>query len=280
VDDRHEFVPQSASNPNALSRPADLNVLTQSFRGISLQKDGFEPHFVGGFNPGLVNNIVSRDTVNTGPGPLPLPPKDLLSVAGPQGNYSRTMKYALLGESSRDQEPEIGAKPAPTTKQRIVSAPPSSLSNDLANFTAERKERRASLAASPRGIQQQTQCAAFTKAGKQCTRQVKLKTSLRDSDDDSETTPRYCFQHIKEINQSTGFYARRNGVWVDYKSMSLFESSYVIINSPRDWIPGHLQPETQAALRAEMEKARSGKDVPGYIYTFEIRGKSTQMHAS
>jgi hypothetical protein len=254
-----------------------LNVLTQSFRGFSLQEDGLEPRFVGGFNPDLVDNIVSRDTVNARPGPLPLPPKDLLSVAGPKGNYSRTMKYALMGELSRDQE--ISAKPAPTTKQRIVSAPPPSLSNDLANSTAERKERRASLATSPR-IQQQTQCAAFTKAGKQCTRKVKLKTSLQDSDDDSETTLRYCFQHIKEINQSTGFYARRNGVWVDYKSMSLFESSYVIINSPRDWIPGHLQPETQAALRAEMEKTRSKKDVPGYIYTFEIRGESTQIHAS
>lgn len=200
-----------------------MNVLAQSFRGISLREDG---HFVGGFNPNLVNNIVSRDTVNAGPGPPPLPPKDLLSDAGPQGNYSRTMRYALLGDLSREtksyQEPEISAKPAPTTKQRIVSAPPSSVSNDLANSTAEPKERRASLAASPRHrIQQQTQCAAFTKAGKQCTRQVKPKASLQDSDDDSATTPRYCFQHIKEINQSTGFYARRNGVWVDYKSMSL-----------------------------------------------------------
>lgn len=41
---------------------------------------------------------------------------------------------------------------------------------------------------------------------------------------------------------------------------------------PADWIPSYLQQETQVSLRVEMEKARSQSDVPGYIYTFEIRG--------
>jgi hypothetical protein len=41
-----------------------------------------------------------------------------------------------------------------------------------------------------------------------------------------------------------------------------------------DFIPSYLSPETQVALRVEMEKARSPKDVEGYIYTFEIRGPS------
>lgn len=39
-----------------------------------------------------------------------------------------------------------------------------------------------------------------------------------------------------------------------------------------DWIPPYLQGDTQVSLRVEMEKARSQSDVPGYIYTFEIRG--------
>jgi hypothetical protein len=94
------------------------------------------------------------------------------------------------------------------------------------------------------------QCAAFTKAGKRCTRQIKVDATGRGA-----AVPRYCFQHVKEINSSTGFYARKNGLWVDYKN----------------WIPGHLLPETQATLRAEMEKARSSNDTAGYIYTFEIR---------
>lgn len=52
------------------------------------------------------------------------------------------------------------------------------------------------------------------------------------------------------------------------------------LNNAPDWISDHLQPETQAALRAEMEKARSVKDTPGYIYTFEIRGDSTRARPS
>jgi len=39
-----------------------------------------------------------------------------------------------------------------------------------------------------------------------------------------------------------------------------------------DWIPSYLHPDTQVSLRVEMEKSRSQSDVPGYIYTFEIRG--------
>ena len=48
----------------------------------------------------------------------------------------------------------------------------------------------------------------------------------------------------------------------------------VNVSLATDWIPDYLQPDTQVALRVEMEKARSQSDVPGYIYTFEIRGTS------
>jgi len=53
----------------------------------------------------------------------------------------------------------------------------------------------------------------------------------------------------------SGYYSRKNGEWVKFE----------------DWIPAYLQAETQVSLRVEMEKARSHSDVPGYIYTFEIR---------
>jgi hypothetical protein len=43
----------------------------------------------------------------------------------------------------------------------------------------------------------------------------------------------------------------------------------------KDWIPDYLQPDTQVALRVEMSKPHSASDVPGYIYTFEIRGSDT-----
>ncbi|KAJ6608628.1 hypothetical protein B0H10DRAFT_2067458 [Mycena sp. CBHHK59/15] len=44
-----------------------------------------------------------------------------------------------------------------------------------------------------------------------------------------------------------------------------------------DFIPPYLSPETQVALRVEMEKARSPKDVDGYIYTFEIRDPESPL---
>jgi hypothetical protein len=53
----------------------------------------------------------------------------------------------------------------------------------------------------------------------------------------------------------SGYYSRKNGEWVKFE----------------DWIPSYLQAATQVALRIEMEKARTQSDVPGYIYTFEIR---------
>lgn len=40
-----------------------------------------------------------------------------------------------------------------------------------------------------------------------------------------------------------------------------------------DFIPDYLHPDTQVALRIEMEKTRSSSDEEGFIYTFEIRGE-------
>jgi len=53
----------------------------------------------------------------------------------------------------------------------------------------------------------------------------------------------------------SGYYSRKNGEWVQFE----------------DWIPSYLHPDTQVSLRVAMEKPRTHSDVPGYIYTFEIR---------
>ncbi|KAF9483880.1 hypothetical protein BDN70DRAFT_903994 [Pholiota conissans] len=105
----------------------------------------------------------------------------------------------------------------------------------------------------------QEQCAGITKAGKRCARMVKAKAPLSAFDSDegesSSSIPRFCFQHKKELMGPTGYYARKNGEWVEFE----------------DWIPAYLQEETQVSLRVEMEKTRTQSDVKGYIYTFEIR---------
>jgi hypothetical protein len=85
---------------------------------------------------------------------------------------------------------------------------------------------------------------------------LKARPALLSADsDDSDSLPRFCHQHSKELMTPSGYYARQNGEWVKFE----------------DWIPAYLCPDTQVSLRVEMEKARSQSDVPGYIYTFEIR---------
>jgi hypothetical protein len=72
----------------------------------------------------------------------------------------------------------------------------------------------------------------------------------------------------------SGYYSRKNGEWVKFEGDSLLHCPEMILRHLRylDWIPSYLHPDTQVSLRVEMEKARSQSDVPGYIYTFEIRG--------
>jgi hypothetical protein len=76
-----------------------------------------------------------------------------------------------------------------------------------------------------------------------------------DSDDDVQIVlPVYCHQHRKSMVQPKTFFSRKNGQPVKFE----------------DWIPSYLHPDTQIALRAEMEKPRSTADEDGYIYAFQI----------
>jgi len=80
-----------------------------------------------------------------------------------------------------------------------------------------------------------------------------------DIDDHATKIERFCHQHRPKILDNSEFLGRTQ---VDG------EKQYIRFD---DWIPPYLSLETQAAIRVLMEKARSPKDVPGYIYTYEIR---------
>jgi len=94
----------------------------------------------------------------------------------------------------------------------------------------------------------------MTKAGNQCSRQVKLPATHYHLD---PTPVLYCHQHKEVISSQTGFYVRKAGS----------EDRFVDFSH---YIPKYLQVDTELALRVEMEKATSSTDVPGYIYTYEI----------
>ncbi|KJA27560.1 hypothetical protein HYPSUDRAFT_946973 [Hypholoma sublateritium FD-334 SS-4] len=99
------------------------------------------------------------------------------------------------------------------------------------------------------------QCAGYTKKNTRCLNPVTIPPALLEFNADS---PLYCHHHIKEVLIQTGFHSRKAGSadkWVSFN----------------EWIPAYLQPSTQAALRAEMDKRASRSDENGYIYTIEIR---------
>ncbi|KAI0303538.1 hypothetical protein B0F90DRAFT_1383962 [Multifurca ochricompacta] len=94
------------------------------------------------------------------------------------------------------------------------------------------------------------QCCGMTTAGKQCRKQVKTSSANTHTDGDV-----FCHVHENKMREPSGFYDRKTG------------QTFIRFS---DWIPEYLQPATQVALRAEMQKARTPSDVDGYIYAFEI----------
>ncbi|GJJ12248.1 hypothetical protein Clacol_006489 [Clathrus columnatus] len=166
-------------------------------------------------------------------------------------------------------------QPANRMHLSISSTPSTPTKNTLTSSAQNSRPRASSTPTSPTSPTARSssspltvQCAGTTKAGKRCTRQVKtppLVSYFMPSDDD-EPIERLCFQHNKEVLQPTGFYSRKAGGarWVEFS----------------DWIPSYLNPDTQAALRVEMERPHSNKDEDGYIYAYEIRDDRTpnQVH--
>lgn len=118
----------------------------------------------------------------------------------------------------------------PHTRPRAQSEPPSPISTD--------------------GNGEKKQCSGMTTAGKRCRNRVKPSGPQAHTDGDV-----FCRIHENKMGVPTGFYDRKTG------------QTFIKFS---DWIPEYLQPATQIALRAEMQKARALSDVEGYIYAFEI----------
>ncbi|KAJ3813361.1 hypothetical protein F5876DRAFT_87104 [Lentinula aff. lateritia] len=170
-----------------------------------------------------------------------------------------------------------GAPPLPSSPTRpVLNTQFNSPSAGLKQQGAPGRRRASSTPPTPTagvtGVSGHIQCSGVTKAGKRCTRLVKGGPALVNvwgaNSPTSGDVERFCHQHAKELLGPSGFYARkqhRDGrqgqglqEWIDFN----------------DYIPPYLHPDTQVALRVEMEKPRSQSDVEGYIYTFEIRGEA------
>ncbi|KAG9318191.1 hypothetical protein JVU11DRAFT_270 [Chiua virens] len=243
------------------------------------------PTFVGGFSPELLAVNAALDSRRRPPlapcppivnqnTPLPTPPKQIKTpvlMPVPQtGKQSLTMQYALksLLRPKTQTKPALAppfiiVPPRPQSDSIIspkavaklpVSAGPGPTKPAL-NVTPPRP-RAVSVPLSSSPGKNTVQCNGMTKVGKQCLRQVKLPATHSHLD---PTPVLYCHQHKEAMfTAQTGFYVRKAA-----NPERFVEFSH--------YIPKYLQMDTQLALRVEMEKATSPADVPGYIYTFEIR---------
>nr|GAT53311.1 predicted protein [Mycena chlorophos] len=277
--------PAPAPKPNYYGSPTPARPppddLVQGFQQMSMNNNPLpNPHprqdFVGGFHP-----------AHFSPGALPRPP----AMPMPVPQTSMTMQYAMQETaeppsflnvpgygSGRPQSlpPPTQQAGSPFLSPQISPAPSASPSASPSTTPTKTKPRPRRSNSAPTV----ETCAGFTKAGKRCTREVKsrgpafsYRLTGEDVDVDgniSSEAPveRFCYQHIKDfmssVSAATGFYARK---WMGEGN----ERGDQVWVSFAEFIPPYLSPETQVALRVEMEKMRSPKDVEGYIYTFEIR---------
>ncbi|KAK7049375.1 hypothetical protein VNI00_005976 [Paramarasmius palmivorus] len=294
-----DSLPSTPNPPRPVpQRPhSDNHDLVQSFDALALsgsKPNASDPSFVGGFNP----YSQPQRTNGSRPPPIPMPE--------PHRKSSLTMQYALKPPDSAPnlQVPNYasGSPPSrpysapnfpkpvyanaypatsplpsnPSTpnvyagSQSVSPTKPLPSINTSTGGKPGKKPNRPRASSTPpspspntSGASGQIQCSGVTKAGKRCTRVVKngpaLTGVMGSNTIGGQTIERFCFQHTKEILIPTGFYARKQSTktqeWIDFA----------------DFIPDYLHPDTQVALRVEMEKARSSSDVEGYIYTFEIR---------
>lgn len=75
----------------------------------------------------------------------------------------------------------------------------------------DKRKRRSSEPSSPsdeKREQLEIQCSGQTKAGKRCTRLVKIGPPLAIVHPDAEDVERFCFQHVKDVFAQTGFYLK------------------------------------------------------------------------
>nr|XP_019000437.1 uncharacterized protein I203_06851 [Kwoniella mangroviensis CBS 8507]OCF63898.1 hypothetical protein I203_06851 [Kwoniella mangroviensis CBS 8507] len=156
-------------------------------------------------------------------------------------------------------------------RKRAISEQPSrtSVHTSTPSKSGSNSESRTPGKDSTPGV---VQCSGFTRTGQPCKRLVKVSApylSARDTnvepggDERSEKVMgRYCKDHAGMICQVDGFYWRgdsnKAGIWIEFK----------------EFIPPDLGQQTQTLLRMTMESKLTAKETSGYLYAYELRGKS------
>ncbi|WOO85242.1 uncharacterized protein LOC62_06G008743 [Vanrija pseudolonga] len=187
----------------------------------------------------------------------------------PKGKGKKPAVIDLTGSDDDSYSPsESGSDhrlaPPQTRHQRAHSQPPSSPA--APHTPAPKGKKAAPRLSKPSTPPDAVRCSGFTRSGQPCKRVVKTAAPFlagrSDSDDeDAERTGRYCKDHAGLVCAVDGFYWRdrkgRSGVWIEFK----------------DYIPADLGQQTQTLLRMTMESALTAKELPGFLYAYELRAK-------
>ncbi|KAG6330889.1 hypothetical protein ID866_8199 [Astraeus odoratus] len=299
----HKGVPTN-QNTNSNASAARL-VDGQTPHGPTTTSNKFKRKFIGGFDPVLLTVSSALDSFRRPPLVSPQPngkavpptarPPPSVPMPSPQtGQLSRTMQHALqiadIPAGSMSSSPPItpprnevdtagsSATPPQRSKPNTPIVPVAKSASTGASTPTRVRGRSNSASSSTSSGQGKVKCCAIAKTtNKQCTRDVKVPLMLSALD---PVPAVYCHQHKQSVNAEPGFYVRREGqadrfVHFDgrYRSQDQLASA---LTSAAEYVPAYLKLETQQALRAEMAKAPSNADVPGYIYTFEIRDPSNK----
>lgn len=144
------------------------------------------------------------------PGKLSLPPTDKNTHLQADPTMPDRTAYQLRPNSDTSlprpfpvSQPSTPTKPGISPRKRGSSEPPSP--------SDEKKD------------QSEVQCSGQTKAGKRCTRVVKVGPPLAIVHPDTENVERFCFQHVKDVFSQSAFYLKRE----EGEEFIKFEGAYL-----------------------------------------------------
>jgi len=264
--------------------------LAQSFQGLTvadyskpIKPEDLPPSnqgFVGGFHP---TYMTDQDTPS-GHAPPPSMPIPFSYTPPPSGKQSLTMQMALNPSVQLPNRPpsapsKLSSESAPTTPGKPKPSE-NSATKPSGQPSTPGKSSTPSASSSPPSTPSgskkdgQVQCSGTTKAGKQCSRYVKIAPALDQGSDEeiSELNPpleRFCHQHTKELLGPSGCYARKNGEWVDFsgETSPYLNNEPFMLNATR-----RLDPELSSSRNSARAADRNG---PGPIF---VRCARVHLH--
>ena len=147
----------------------------------------------------------------------PVPPKDFPRKPSlPPTNSNPYLQGDLTIPNHTTYQTRPGSdtklpRPFPTSQPSTPAKPGISPGSIFDTPPIDKRKRGSSEPPSPsdeKKEQSEIQCSGHTKAGKRCTRLVKVGPPLAIVHPDAEDVERFCFQHAKDVFSKSGFYLK------------------------------------------------------------------------